>query len=61
MSAGPVDWTQVLLAAITTVGSIVSGLFAFLSRRHERSARRSRQKAAESADIAVSASLRPRE
>lgn len=49
---GGVDWTQVILAAITTAGSIASGYFA-------RSAHKSRRKAAASADIAVQASLRP--
>jgi hypothetical protein len=50
--SGGVEWTQVLLAAITTAGSVATAYFA-------RSAHKSRRKAAQSADIAVQASLRP--
>lgn len=47
-----VDWTQVLVAAITTLGAVASGLFASRARRHSK-------RAALSADVAVQASLRP--
>jgi hypothetical protein len=47
-----IDWTQIAITAITTLGTVLSGLFAARSRRHAG-------QAAESADRAVEASLRP--
>jgi hypothetical protein len=47
-----VDWTQVLLAAITTIGTVTSAFFATRAGRHSRRAKAS-------ADVAVEASLRP--
>jgi hypothetical protein len=47
-----IDWTQIAITLITTVGTVLSGLFAARSRRHAG-------QAAESADRAVEASLRP--
>jgi hypothetical protein len=47
-----IDWTQIVITAITTLGTVLSGLFAARSRRHAG-------KAAESADRAVEASMRP--
>jgi hypothetical protein len=54
-----VDWTQVLLAVIAMVSSIVTG---FLTRSTYRSMMRAREhaiNAQQSADIAVEASMRP--
>lgn len=47
-----VDWTQVLVTLITTLGAIASGLFAARAGKHAGNA-------AVSADKAVEASLRP--
>jgi hypothetical protein len=47
-----IDWTQIVIAAITTAGTVLSGFFAARSRRHAG-------QAAKSADRAVEASLRP--
>lgn len=47
-----VDWTQVLIAAITTAGSVASGFFAWRARR-------SAKHASSSADRAREASERP--
>lgn len=47
-----VDWTQVLIAGITTAGAVLSGYFARRAGRHSK-------QAAVSADRAVEASLRP--
>lgn len=47
-----VDWTQVLIAAITTIGAVLSGFFARRAGRHSK-------RAGLSADRAVEASLRP--
>ncbi len=49
---GAVDWTQILVTLITTIGTVLSGIFAARSRRHAGSA-------AASADRAVEASMRP--
>ncbi len=46
------DLTQVLLAAITMIGTVSSAYFASRAGRHSK-------RAAESADVAVEASLRP--
>jgi len=46
------DWAPVIVTAITTLGTVLSGYFASRSRRHER-------RAAASADRAVEASMRP--
>jgi hypothetical protein len=46
------DWTQILVTLITTAGTVLSGIFAARSRRHAG-------QAAQSADRAVEASLRP--
>ena len=47
-----VDLTQVLLAAITMIGTVTSAYFASRAGRHSRRAKAS-------ADVAVEASLRP--
>jgi Na+(H+)/acetate symporter ActP len=47
-----VDWTQVLLAAISMLGTAVSAFFSSRAVRHSK-------RAAVSADRAVEASLRP--
>ena len=47
-----IDWTQILVTAITTAGTVLSGFFAARSRRHAG-------RAAQSAERAVEASLRP--
>jgi hypothetical protein len=47
-----VDWTQVLLAVITLLGTVSSGYFATRSNSHSK-------RAAVSADVAVAASRRP--
>lgn len=47
-----IDWTQVLLAAITMIGTTLSAVFAARAQGHSRTA-------ATSADRAVEASLRP--
>jgi ABC-type molybdate transport system substrate-binding protein len=49
-----VDWTQVLLAAITMIGTVTSAFFASRAGRHSKRAKAS-------ADVAVAASLRPPE
>lgn len=46
------DWTQILITLITTLGGVASGWFARRSRQHAT-------QAAESADRAVEASMRP--
>jgi hypothetical protein len=46
------DWTQILITLITTLGGVASGLFARRSQKHAT-------QAAISADRAVEASLRP--
>jgi hypothetical protein len=47
-----VDWTQVLVTAITTLGAVVSAIFAARAGRHSKSA-------AVAAEKSVEASLRP--
>ena len=47
-----IDWTQVLLAAITMIGTSLSAFFSARARTHSKSA-------LASADRAVEASLRP--
>ena len=47
-----VDWTQVFLAAITMIGTVLSAVFSARAQLHSKSA-------ATSADVAVQASLRP--
>jgi hypothetical protein len=47
-----VDWTQVLIAAITTLGPVLSAYFASRANKHAKSA-------AKAADRAEVASLHP--
>lgn len=46
------NWTQIIITAITTLGTVLSGVFAARSRTHAG-------RAAVSADRAVEASMRP--
>jgi hypothetical protein len=47
-----IDWTQIVITAITTIGTVLSGFFARRAGRHAG-------QAAQSADRAVEASMRP--
>lgn len=47
-----IDWTQILLAVVTMIGTTLSAVFSARAGRHS-------QNAASSADRAVEASLRP--
>ena len=53
------DWTQVLLAAITMIGTVMSAFFSARARSHSKDADAYSRVASTSADRAVEASLRP--
>jgi hypothetical protein len=46
------NWTQIIITAITTLGSVLSGIFAARSKSHAT-------EAAKSADKAAASSFRP--
>lgn len=54
-----VDWTQIVVTAITTAGTVLSGYFAAIARSHSREADAYSRIASTSADRAVEASMRP--
>lgn len=53
------DWTQVLMALITTLGTVLTTLFASRAKTHSVNAADAAEVAKQSADVAVKASLSP--
>lgn len=54
-----VDWTQVILALVSMLGTVVTAFFATKAKGHADVATKSADTAQKSADVAVAASLRP--
>jgi hypothetical protein len=54
-----INWTNIILALINTVGAVLTAVFATRAKQHATVASTSAGEAVKSADIAKAASLRP--